>query len=512
MVIGGHVVDTGDRDLYASNMKSISARLLMLIAVNNKFEVLVGDIGNAYLYAKNALSVYVRLGEEFHVYDKKIKAGSLATVDQNLYGLGTAGAQWHAHLSDTLRQLEFTPTSHDADLWIRSAGKGKGYDYIGTHTDDLMVVAKDAHSIMKQLQQRYTIKKVEEPSFHLGCDYKRDVNGDWFIGTTTYCRESVEKVEAILGLKDGLQGSPKTPMQENLKPEMDESQLLDTAGHRKYQQLIGIGQWLVTCGRIDIAFALSSLSRYSAAPRKGHLDAAVYMFKYVKKHAVKWIKIDPTSHVDPTDSSKKPELEDPTKGKIISWKEQYPDAQEEILTTFPASNGMKGFETTVYFDSNFAHDEKTRRSITSVLGYIGNTPVSCISKRQGAIATSTYSAELCAAKTGAEEAINLRYMIRALGIPCDRPTTLIGDNLGSLISTSNPGTPCKKKQSGVAYHFVRECNAAGIVNIRKIHTSSNLSDAGTKALGATIFSSIINRIFAQPKVQKTSSTKRVRKG
>ena len=45
MVIGGHVVDTGDRDLYASNMKSISARLLMLIAARNNFDVLVGDIG-----------------------------------------------------------------------------------------------------------------------------------------------------------------------------------------------------------------------------------------------------------------------------------------------------------------------------------------------------------------------------------------------------------------------------------------------------------------------------------
>ena len=57
-----------------------------------------------------------------------------------LYGLPTIGNRWHAHLSQTLREMGFKPTCFDLDVWIR--GRDGGYDYIGTHTDDVLVVAK----------------------------------------------------------------------------------------------------------------------------------------------------------------------------------------------------------------------------------------------------------------------------------------------------------------------------------------------------------------------------------
>ena len=127
MVIGGHVIDTGMHDTYASNMKTISARLLMLIAAANKYKVLCGDVKNAYLNAKNILKVYCRMGKEFQIHDPSIKVGELATVEANLYGLGTSARQWHIHLSDTLRAIGFKPSRHDSDIWIRKhKTKGKG--------------------------------------------------------------------------------------------------------------------------------------------------------------------------------------------------------------------------------------------------------------------------------------------------------------------------------------------------------------------------------------------------
>ena len=102
-----------------------------------------------------------------------------------------------------------------------------------------------------------------------------------------------------------------------------------------------------------------------------------------------------------------------------------------------------------------------------------------------------------AAKTGAEEAINIRCMLRSLGVPVSRPTTLIGDNLGSLISTTNPGTLCKKKTSHISYHFVREANAKSIVSVRKIKTDYNLSDGFTKALNGVTFTSHMSMIFSK---------------
>ena len=50
------------------------------------------------------------------------------------------------------------------------------------------------------------------------------------------------------------------------------------------QMLIGMAQWACTIGHLDISFAVSSLSQFSAAPWEGHLQLAIYMFGYLKKH------------------------------------------------------------------------------------------------------------------------------------------------------------------------------------------------------------------------------------
>ena len=51
LVIGGHVVNSTGHEVYASTMKSVSARVLMMIAAANDSDVMVGDIGNAYLHS-----------------------------------------------------------------------------------------------------------------------------------------------------------------------------------------------------------------------------------------------------------------------------------------------------------------------------------------------------------------------------------------------------------------------------------------------------------------------------
>ena len=89
----------------------------------------------------------------------------------------------------------------------------------------------------------------------------------------------------------------------------------------------------------------------------------------------------------------------------------YSDAQEEMDPKFPRPFGPI-METTFMVDSDHAHDSKTRRSLTGVLGYVGSTLVIWKSKRQGTIASSTYAAEFSALRTATEEAMSLRYMLR----------------------------------------------------------------------------------------------------
>ena len=48
-------------------------------------------------------------------------------------------------------------------------------------------------------------------------------------------------------------------MEANDQPEEDTSNILDDDMHRKHQILIRILNWLVTIGRIDITYAVSSM-------------------------------------------------------------------------------------------------------------------------------------------------------------------------------------------------------------------------------------------------------------
>jgi hypothetical protein len=502
LIIGGHVVDSGDLDTYSSNMRGISARILMLIASANQMDVLVGDISSAYLNADSDLDVVVRLGKEFQLLDERYKVGSLATVERALYGLSTSARLWRAALADTIRQMGFEPSRDDADVWYRRTVYG--FEYIGTHTDDLLVASKDPQAIMDDLQKKYKMGRVEEPRFHLGCDYRREPDGSWSYGTKTHSYEAISKVETILGKTLGLEG---TPMGDKCKPELDESPLVSTEEHRIYQQLIGIAQWLVTIGRLDIAYALNSLSRFSSSPREEQLTHAIRIFKYLKKAPEKWVNLDPGEHVPGGD------IESPFKNMKPSWQDYYHGAAEELDPNHPRTGkntGFKSLDTTVYFDSNFAHDEVTRRSVTGTITFVGNTPVAWTSRRQGAIATSTYGAELCAAKIGTEEAISIRCILRSFGVPIKGKTKLLGDNLGSLISVTTPGSPCKKKACSIAYHYVRECNAAGIIDVYKVHTDFNLSDAFTKALAKIKFWGAFKTIFVRRQRNMKVHTKRQR--
>ena len=127
-------------------MKSVSSRILMTITAVNSLEVTTGDIGNAYLNTETEEKMYTCAGAEFDVVGL-MPEGTLLKVVKALYGLPKSGNRWHAHLSHTLREMSFKLTHFDPDVWIRSC-EGGCY-YIGTHTDDVLVVAVDPNSILE---------------------------------------------------------------------------------------------------------------------------------------------------------------------------------------------------------------------------------------------------------------------------------------------------------------------------------------------------------------------------
>ncbi len=487
LVCNGSQVDPRGLSTRATVVKSISVRLLDLIADALGLQVLCGDIGNAFIQAMTKEKIYTRVGPEFGN-----RAYSMALITRALYGLTTSAERFRTLLADYLRSLGFNPSRYDRDVWMRLRDKKDGYDYICTHVDDFKIVAQDADSWLTKISHNFLVKSHGPRSYYLGNDYTYHEDLDlWTYGGRTYTKDAVDRVEWIYGCL----AKVSTPLLvTDCHPELDESPLLGLDDHRKFQMLLGMLQWLVMICRPDLCHLVSSLNRFGAYPRQTHLDLAVRAFGYLKQAPDPQICID---YKPMLFTRTKPEF-----SKLIpDFKLDYPDAKEEEDPGFPLAFGPV-METTILVDSDHGHDQKTRRSLTGWIAFVGSTPVAWQSKRQGSVASSTYAAEFSALRTATEEAMSLRYMLRCLGcnIHYDGscPTKVFNDNYSVVQNSQNPAADLSKKHVAISFHVVREAVAAGIVEPYWISGGFNMSDILTKQIPKPEFMGHCKHIFWQP--------------
>jgi hypothetical protein len=261
---------------------------------------------------------------------------------------------------------------YDANLWIRAAGDH--YEMVTTYIDDVLVFARDPSVIINKLKETYTLIGVGEPEYYLGGNIEYMDEGwkkqgiGYALSACTYIHNAVQKVERIMG---GTIRSARTPFAETYHPELDDSELLGKGDGAIYRTMIGCANWMITLVRYDIQYAVSSLSRFSMFPRKGHLRAMMRVFGYVKYRPNGRLLCNPAE----------PQYEIPEEKHMERWKEFYPEACKELPHNLPVSLG-RGAMITVFVDADHAHDQVTRRSVTGILAKVNGMIVCSYSKRQ----------------------------------------------------------------------------------------------------------------------------------
>ena len=79
-----------------------------------------------------------------------------------------------------------------------------------------------------------------------------------------------------------------------------------------------------------------------------------------------------------------------------------------------------------------------------------------MSKKQTSVESSGFGAEFIAMKQCCEYLHSLRYKLRMMGIPCEGPVCVYGDNQSVPANTTSPDSTLKKKSQSIAHHFVHE--------------------------------------------------------
>ena len=141
----------------------------------------------------------------------------------------------------------------------------------------------------------------------------------------------------------------------------------------------------------------------------------------------------------------------------------------------------------MFVDSDHGHDKVTGRSSTELFSVVVSTPTTWSSKRQTTVQTSTFGAKVIALKKSAEESIMLRYHLISMGIKVYKPTPIFVESISVVLNATNPGSTVNNKTVVLSYRFVRGHVANNVVEVRKIHTSENISYSFTKPLTSNYF-------------------------
>jgi hypothetical protein len=286
----------------------------------------------------------------------------------------------------------------------------------------------------------------------------------------------VKNVERYLDLQGGkLPSKAETPMQTSYRPELDVTPELGTTDAAYFQSVIGILRWIVELGRVDICLEVSMLSSHLALPREGHLAQAYHIFAYLKKYHNTEMVFDSS---DPVIDEAEFERKDWTSSEF-----GHVSGDEERPANMPQPRGFS-FTIRAKVDADHAGDTVTRRSRTGFFVFLNSAPVYWLSKKQGSVESSTFGSEFCAMKHCCEYLRGLRYKLRMMGIACEEPAFISGDNQSVLYNTTIPDSTLKKKSQSIAYHFVREGSARDEWRTSYVSTHDNEADLLTKMLPA----------------------------
>jgi hypothetical protein len=97
-------------------------------------------------------------------------------------------------------------------------------------------------------------------------------------------------------------------------------------------------------------------------------------------------------------------------------------------------------------------------------------------------------------------------MLRSLGVAWDGTELMIGDNMSVVLNTTVPSFVLKKKHDEIAYHRVREANAARIMRFAYIKSEKIVSDVLETPLSDEKFHYLMKRwLFRVPEKDKKGS-------
>ena len=311
---------------------------------------------------------------------------------------------------------------------------------IAVYVDDILIAGtsnKKIAEVKAAIANRFEVKDMGELHYFLGVKIVRDSQaGTIWLGQPSYSENIVQdfNMENV--------NVCRTPTNPSLKlTKADETSTY--ADTEKYQSAVGKLLFLSTRTRPDIAFAVSTVAKFTSNPTEQHWKAVKHIIRYI--------------------------------AGTINY---------GLMFTRSETTDCTGFS-----DADWAGDVDDRKSTSGYIFSVGGAPVSWKSRKQSCVALSTAEAEYISLTIAAQEAIWSNRLLSELQLQKEplEPAIIYEDNQSAISMAKNPQFHGRSKHIAIKYHFIRDEVKNGAIKIQYCRTNDMVADMFTKGLYADQF-------------------------
>nr|GEW51610.1 zinc finger, CCHC-type [Tanacetum cinerariifolium] len=314
-------------------------------------------------------------------------------------------------------------------VYSKFDASGKGV-IICLYVDDMLIFGTDQvqMDLTKEfLSSRFSMKEMGETDVILGIRIKHESNGI-AISQSHYIKKVLKK----FNYSDSTPVSTPLDTCEKLMPNKGLA-----ISEIEYSKVIGCLMYAMTCTKLDIAFVVEKLSRYTSNPRTQHWQAIQRVLKYLKK------------------------------------------TMDYRLVYSGYLSVMEG-----YTDASWISNTEDNSSTSGWVFLLGGGAISWASKNQTCIIGSTMKSKFVALTAAGKEAEWLKNLLLEipLWVKPIAPISIRCDSAATLAKAYSQMYNEKYKHLGVRHSMIRELIMNGVVSIEFVRSQQNLADHLTKGL------------------------------
>lgn len=422
------------KEVFAPVARLETIRTFLAACVQKKMHVHQMDVVTAYVQGDLFEDIYMNQPDPFTIKGQEDK---VCLLKRPLYGLKQSGREWYRKLHNYLSSIGLKRTETDPCVYVDIINESDLV--IIVYVDDLLIGSRDINKLnerKKKLQQKFKMNDLGPISSILGIHVERDgPTGNLKLSQTRYANDLLKKFGMFdcKSVATPIESNTKVSKEDGPKSEQETREMED----KPYRELVGGLIYLANATRPDLSFAASVLSRFCSKPGIVHWQLAKRVLRYIKgtlKYGITYEKDNKNMHA--------------------------------------------------YVDADWGSDIDDRRSYTGSIIILAKGPISWQAKKQRSVALSTMEAEYMGLSEVMKETIYLKGLLRHMKFTdcIDNPTIIYCDNQSAIHLSKNAVNRGRSKHIDLRYHFVKEIQEKGEIEISYIRTDSMTADILTKSL------------------------------